>query len=224
MSDIPKRKIVIASRNEHKIREMNEILVGLDIELVSLLDFPHLSQIEETGGSFEENARCKAAAAARATGLWAISDDSGIEVDALGGAPGVLSSRFAGPEASDEDNNKKLLDMLKGVEYNSRGAGYRCVVALADAERVLLTAEGSVKGVILSAPRGSRGFGYDPLFYYPPFGKTFAEVAAARKHEVSHRGKALRSLRRKLERLLSSRDKGPGSYSAYEEDRCKGGV
>lgn len=202
MSDVPKRKVVIASRNAHKIREMGEILAGVQVELLSLLDFPGLSQIEEKENSFEENARCKALAAARATGLWAISDDSGLEVDALGGAPGVLSSRFAGAEASDEDNNQKLLAALKGVAYNCRRARYRCVVALVDARRVLLTAGGSVEGVILPAPRGRGGFGYDPLFYYPPFGKTFAEISAARKHQVSHRGKALRLLRKRLERLL----------------------
>ncbi len=218
------RKIVIASKNRDKIREIREILTGLPVQLLSLFDFPHLEQAEEEAESFLENACLKARAAARATGLWALADDSGLEVEALDGRPGVRSARFAGAEGDDEENNRKLLAMLAGVEYNRRRARYRCVMALAGPEGMFLTTEGTVEGFILSAYRGCGGFGYDPLFYYPPFGKTFAEVTPAEKNSVSHRGVALRQLGVKLAQFLCTGAKAKSVDGTEGHDKCKRGV
>ena len=147
---------------------------------------------DETGVTFEENAIQKALYYGAHTSGWLIAEDSGLEVDALDGAPGVHSARFAGPAATDEDNNRKLLDMLSDTPH--RTASYVCMIALVNRGAIVRTFRGSVEGEILKEPRGANGFGYDPLFYYAPFGATFAEVSAERKQGVSHRGQALRAL------------------------------
>lgn len=173
-------KLFAASTNKGKLREFGvEALPG-----ISSLEPP-----EETGHTFDENAAIKAIYYSRFTDALVLADDSGLEVDELGGAPGVYSARFAGPNATDEDNNQFLLKQLEGKEH--RSARYVCVIAVAQQGELLRTFRGEVEGEILKEPRGSGGFGYDPLFYYPPFGCTFAETTAERKQQVSHRGKAL---------------------------------
>jgi len=169
--------------------------------LLPLPGLKDLPQFEETGATFEANAMAKALYySAYAPGLL-FAEDSGLEVEALGGAPGVRSARFAGEGATDEANNRLLLEKLRGV--SDRRARFVCVVALAEKGRLLATFRGAVEGRILEAPRGHNGFGYDPVFYYPPFRATFAQVAPARKFSVSHRGQALRGLLTWLRRFSS---------------------
>ncbi|MGQ9824081.1 MAG: XTP/dITP diphosphatase [Desulfotomaculales bacterium] len=196
-------KIVLASRNPGKIRELRALLAPLKVAVVSLENYPALPEVEEDGATFTENAVKKACFAAAATGLWALADDSGLEVDYLGGAPGVFSARFAGPGGGDRANNEKLLRLLAGVPLEKRTARFRCVVAVASPEKEVYTAEGACEGVIAFAPRGDKGFGYDPLFYVPSFGKTFAELDPEVKNAVSHRAKALAGARRIISGLLA---------------------
>lgn len=191
-------RVYCATGNPGKLREFKLALQGaVDVEAV-----PNLGSIpspEETGVTFEDNAELKALYYARFCDGLVFTDDSGLEVDALGGAPGVYSARFAGAAASDEDNNRLLLEKLKGAK--NRGARFVCVIALAQRSEVLRTFRGEVDGEILPAPQGENGFGYDPLFYYPPFGCAFGEAPLASKMQVSHRGKALALLRAFLTRL-----------------------
>lgn len=183
-------KLYCATTNPGKLREFRLIAGGIDLE--PLAGLGQIPACPETGASFEENAVQKALYyGAYAPGLL-LAEDSGLEVDALGGAPGVLSARFAGPDASDADNNRLLLERLEGVE-NRRGR-YVCVAALADRGRLVEIFRGVAEGEILSAPRGGGGFGYDPLFFYPPLGRGFAELTPEEKFRVSHRGAALRAL------------------------------
>ena len=159
--------------------------------------------VAETGRTFTENAIQKATAYARLSGLWTWADDSGLEVDALGGEPGIHSARYAGPDASDEDRYRLLLRRLAHVPPGQRSARFRCVVALATPEGRVETAEGRCEGEIALAPRGAHGFGYDPIFYLPERGKTMAELPLEEKNRISHRGQAARAARRILERWLS---------------------
>lgn len=194
-------KIVMASSNAGKLREISEILGDLDIEVVPQSDFG-VTDADETGSTFAENALIKARHAAAATGLPAIADDSGLAVDALDGRPGVYSARYAGPNASDDSNNDKLLAELEGVADKDRGAAFHCAacfVASGDAEPV--TASGEWRGRILHERRGGRGFGYDPLFLVPELGCSSAELSAEEKNARSHRGRALRELAAKLRDL-----------------------
>jgi XTP/dITP diphosphohydrolase len=181
-------RVYCATGNPGKLREFRQALQGfVDVEAV-----PNLSCIpspEETGATFEENAVLKALYYAKFCKGLVFTDDSGLEVDALGGAPGVSSARFAGPEASDEDNNRLLLEKLQGV--TQRAARFVSVIALAAGSDLMATFRGEVDGDILLAPRGENGFGYDPLFFYPPFGCSFGETPSESKLHVSHRGKAL---------------------------------
>lgn len=195
-------KIVVATRNSGKVREIENELADLNIEFLSLSEFPEIPEISETGSTFSENAKLKAGQVAEATGLPAIADDSGLEVDALNGRPGVVSARFAGDGASDDDNNRKLLEEMKGVPESERTARFRCVIAFAEPGGEIETVEGSCEGLILTEPRGDQGFGYDPLFYCPPLGKTFSEIDVKTKLSESHRGTALKKLRK----LLMERD------------------
>ena len=197
-----KRTIVIGSHNEGKVREVRSALAGLPLELPSLADFPQATPPEETGSTFAENARLKALELARQLGLWVLADDSGLCVDALGGRPGVESARYAGPDATDAERVAKLLEELREVEPRRRGARFVCVLVLASPERVVLEVEGECRGRITRCPRGSNGFGYDPVFFYPDFGATFAEVSTEAKNQVSHRGRALRELARRLPAIL----------------------
>lgn len=184
--------LVLATRNSGKVKELREMLGGLPVRLFSLADWPQIPAIPETGSTFRENALLKAHAVARETGLTALADDSGLEVDYLGGAPGVFSARFAGEPADDLRNNQKLLDLLRGVPSDKRTARFRCVLAVVTPAKREYVTEGECRGVILEAPRGSGGFGYDPLFLVPEYGQTMAELPLEVKNRISHRGRALR--------------------------------
>jgi XTP/dITP diphosphohydrolase len=189
------KKVVLASGNPGKVREIGAMLKELDIEVVPQSQFD-VPEAEETGTTFVENAIIKARNAARHTGLPAIADDSGIEVDALKGAPGVYSARYAGPKASDEDNNAKLLKALEGIPEEQRSARYQAVLVYmrhADDPTPLIS-QASWEGRILTAPRGEHGFGYDPIFFVPSHDCASAELSPETKNSLSHRGKALRHL------------------------------
>jgi XTP/dITP diphosphohydrolase len=186
--------LVIATRNAHKVREMGQIL-GDGVCLRWLEDFPGVPEIPEEGETFEANATRKAVAVARALGLPALADDSGLEVDALGGAPGVRSARFSAEGATAAENNAKLLRLMEGVPQERRTARFRCVIAVALPGGAVRTAEGACEGRIAEAPRGTGGFGYDPLFVPEGYGETFAELGAEVKNRISHRGRALRAAR-----------------------------
>ena len=201
--------IVLATRNPGKIEEIREALSGLDIAFRTLSDFPDLPEIREDGTTFRENAEKKALTVARATGLPALADDSGLEVDALGGAPGVRSARFAGEGADDRSNNRKLLDLLRGVPPERRTARFRCVLALAFPDGRVYTVEGTCEGRIVEDPAGEGGFGYDPLFLIPEEGRTFAQMTREEKNRISHRGRALSKLREVLPRIFSSKNDRP---------------
>ena len=184
-------KLVLATQNRDKIREIRHLIEDLPVTIMTFEDFPDFPDIEETGKTLEENAILKASGIALYTGCAVLADDSGLEVDALDGAPGVYSSRFAGPGCTYDDNNRKLLKELEGVPKEKRTARFRAVIAVAwDAEKVE-TVEGRAEGVITVEKAGGDGFGYDPVFFYPPAGKTFAEMTLEEKNKVSHRGKAL---------------------------------
>ena len=188
-----RNRLVIATRNADKVREIWDILKMGGWELLSLLDFPTVAEIEEDGRTLLENALKKARTCFRETGIASLADDTGLEVDSLGGAPGVFASRFAGENVSYADNNRKLLDLLKDVPEEKRTARFRCVVALVDGggERWV---EGVCEGIVLRECRGEEGFGYDPVFYVPAEGKTFAEMHPNEKNRISHRGKAFRQM------------------------------
>jgi XTP/dITP diphosphohydrolase len=192
------RVLVLATANRAKARELRALLGGIPYRVLDLTDFPSLTLPAEGAESYAENALLKARAVAIATGMLALADDSGIEVDALGGRPGVLSARYGGDGLSDEDRCVVMLRDLHRVPPERRTARYRCVVALCAPDGREATTEGVVEGIILDGPRGSGGFGYDPLFYYPAFGATFAEVTPDAKHAVSHRGQAMARARRIL--------------------------
>ena len=197
--------LLVASGNPKKQREFAELLAGAPIEIVGFEAFPNFPEIEETGATFEENADLKALAASRHAGILALADDSGLEVDALGGRPGVHSARYAsvGPgNATDEANRAKLLRELKGIPNDRRTARFRCAIAVARDGKVVLRAAGAVEGRILEAERGAGGFGYDPLFVPAGHGRTFAEMDSQEKASLSHRGRALAALRPRLLALL----------------------
>jgi len=196
------KKIILGSQNKGKLLEIAAILSDAPIQIVSLADFPGAPDVEETGVTFQENAELKALTLARHLNEWVLADDSGLEVDALGGAPGVYSARFAGKHGDNAANNQKLLDELDGLDESARTARFRCVIALASPERVLLTVSGKVEGRIAFEPEGVGGFGYDPLFIYPPERKTFGQLSADFKNGVSHRANALKELRPGLASLL----------------------
>ena len=183
-------KLVLATRNEDKVKEIEGILNDLELDLVSLADFPDVPPVEEDGDTFEENAIKKALHVWRHTGHASIADDSGLEVDALDGAPGVLSARFAGEPVSYEANNEKLLKMLEGVPEENRKAKFVCVAVLVSAKGKIVLQRGELKGLITEEPQGTGGFGYDPVFYLPRRKKTVAELDPETKNEISHRGSA----------------------------------
>ncbi len=197
------RILVVGTRNAKKCREMCELLAGLPLDVRPLSDFPFDGSVEETGDTFEANAAAKALGYARATGHWCVADDSGLEVDALGGRPGVLSARWAGADGDDDANNRMLLEELRLVPPDRRQARYVCVAVLSSTEGPLVTARGSCPGLIVDHPAGRGGFGYDPYFFLPERGRTMAQLRPEDKHALSHRGHALRELRRKLGELLA---------------------
>jgi XTP/dITP diphosphohydrolase len=187
--------VVLATRNRGKLREIAPLLEGLGLELATIDELAPSAELREDADTFEENALAKARQAAAATGLPAIADDSGLEVDALGGAPGVFSARYAGPGADDGRNNAKLLGALRDVPPEGRRARYRCVAAFVDPARGMeLARAGACEGEILTAPRGDGGFGYDPLFLVPRLGRTMAELPLDEKNGLSHRAAAFRAL------------------------------
>lgn len=198
-------RIVLASRNKGKIRELRELLAesGIAAEVLSLADFPELPEIEEDGATFRENAVKKARIVAAATGLVTLADDSGLEVDALGGKPGVLSARFAGSHGNDSANNEFLLDRLQGITENHRTARFRCAIAITAPNGMTETCDGFCEGVIGFAPKGAGGFGYDPLFFIPEQGMTMAELPDGTKNRISHRAKAMQQAITMLLRVLA---------------------
>ena len=196
------RTLVIATRNRKKFEEMAAILQGVAAEMKSLDDFGPIDPVPETGDTFEANARRKALGYARATGEWALADDSGLEVDALGGAPGVRSSRWGGREGDDRLNNETLMRALAAKPRETWTARYRCVMALATPREVLAVTEGSCEGRITDRPAGANGFGYDPYFYLPEKGCTMAELAPDVKNRLSHRYRALEAMKKSLGKLL----------------------
>ena len=195
--------LLLGSSNPGKLGEMRQLLDGMPYRVLGPADVGLRGAPEETGATFMENAILKARHYADASGLLAVADDSGISVDALGGGPGLYSSRFGGEGASDDERNRLLLERLRGVPPAKRGARFTSAVAVARGGRVLFQAEESVDGLIAEEPRGSNGFGYDPVFFYPPFGKTFGEVSGPEKDRVSHRGKSFARLREFLRSLAS---------------------
>jgi len=195
MREQPVVKLLVATNNLGKVREYEELLAGLPFEVTFPAQEGIALEVEESGATFEENARLKALAYARASGLPTLADDSGLEVDALGGAPGVRSARYAGPGASDVDRYQKLLDALAGVPEDQRTARFCCVVALAWPDGTVHTAEGRCEGQIGWAPRGEHGFGYDPVFIVDGFGGlTMAELEPEVKNRISHRARAVQNL------------------------------
>ena len=192
--------IVVATRNRGKSKEIREFLTGFPVEIRDLNDFGPIPDVNEDGSTFEENAYKKASFTSKVLGLPALADDSGLEVEALGGAPGVHSARYAGPNATDEQNNGRLLEALKDAA--DRRARFHCVLSLAVPTGPALTYEATCEGTILEAPRGENGFGYDPLFFYAPMGKTFGEMTLAEKSLVSHRGRALADLKNEFEKII----------------------
>jgi XTP/dITP diphosphohydrolase len=193
-------KLVIASNNAGKIREIREIVGDRFEALYSLRDLGIALEVEEDGETFAQNAQKKAREVCAATGYCALADDSGLCVDYLDGAPGVYSARFAGEAASDEQNNRKLLSLLKGVPRDLRGARFVCCMALCYPDGRMETVLGECGGHIVLEPQGDGGFGYDPLFYSEELGKTFAQADAAEKNRISHRARALLALKLELER------------------------
>ena len=189
-------RLLIATTNPGKLREILALLDGVANQLLTVADWPSVTTPEETGKTFSANARLKALHYAAATGLPTVAEDSGLEIDALGGAPGVESARFGGVQVTYPEKFRLIYARL-GTDSNNAAARFVCALALADRGRVVFEASGTVEGMVAPAPRGSGGFGYDPIFYYPPFGCTFAE-AGDRKAEVSHRAQAFRRLRAHL--------------------------
>jgi|SRR5581483_11307427 XTP/dITP diphosphohydrolase len=195
-------KLLIATHNRGKLREFAEILRDLPLELVTLNDVGIADDVEETGATFEENARLKALTYAAQSGLLTLADDSGLQVDALGGEPGVYSKRYAGEGKSDAERNAYLLEKLREVPQEKRTARFRCVIVIADAQGQTWTSEGTCEGEIALAPRGTNGFGYDPIFIVRDAGKHMAELSNQEKNRVSHRGRAAVGARKILEQRL----------------------
>ncbi|NOZ62571.1 MAG: XTP/dITP diphosphatase [Calditrichaeota bacterium] len=194
-------KLILATKNRDKVREMRGLLHDLELEIVSGADFPELPEVDEDGETLEQNALKKARVIHEITGLLCLADDTGLEVDALNGRPGVFSSRFAGENASYDDNVEKLLRMMADVPESARTARFRTVVAIIG-KNFRRTIEGICPGIITRERRGSHGFGYDPVFLIPEYGKTFAEMALELKNKISHRGLALQKARQVLENYL----------------------
>lgn len=196
-----RQKLLLATNNQDKVREYKSLLPDFPYELVTLAEQGINVIVNETGESLEENASLKASILAEKSQLLALADDSGLEVDALGGEPGLLSARFAGEGASDRDRINYLLARLKGVPWEKRSARFRCVIAIANPDGKVEFCSGECLGLITLAPRGEQGFGYDPIFYLPELDKTMAELPPALKNQVSHRGQAARQVYQALERL-----------------------
>ncbi|KPJ78518.1 MAG: hypothetical protein AMJ54_03315 [Deltaproteobacteria bacterium SG8_13] len=192
--------LVIATRNSGKAAEIKDLLRGFSVEIRSLADFGPIPEAEENGETFEENAYLKASLTARVLGMTAMADDSGLVVEALDGAPGVHSARFAGPEATDRDRCEIILQKMRGI--TDRRASFQCVLSIAVPTGAALTYSGHCEGRISEKPAGENGFGYDPIFYYPPLRRTFAQLTREEKNRVSHRGRALEELKQEFHKVL----------------------
>jgi XTP/dITP diphosphohydrolase len=202
-----KKKIVLATSNPGKLREIRRYLAGLPVEFLSLQDIGVAEDVEENGKTFLENARLKSLAYSSMSEFLTLTEDSGLEVEHLGGAPGIFSARFSDPDATDERNIQKVLRLLKGVPWTERRARFVCQLVLAQKGRILKEYRGLVRGTIALEKNGDVGFGYDPVFFYRPFGKTFGQLRPEQKNSVSHRGRALRKMRRYLLRLICADEK-----------------
>lgn len=189
------KRVIIATKNRGKAKEFQHMFAPYGYEVQTLLDLPHIEDVEETGETFEENAILKAETVAQELGVLVIADDSGLAIDALEGRPGVYSARYAGEEKSDEANMEKVLSELESVEESGRTARFHCVLAIAGPNRETRTVTGTCEGMILKEKRGTNGFGYDPIFYVPILEKSMAELTPDEKSQVSHRGNALVKLK-----------------------------
>ncbi|OIU70762.1 XTP/dITP diphosphatase [Rossellomorea aquimaris] len=189
------KKVIIATRNQGKAKEFQNMFAPHGYEVQTLLDMPHIEDVEETGTTFEENAILKAETVAKELGVLVIADDSGLAIDALEGRPGVYSARYAGEEKNDEANMDKVLAELKDVPGGERNARFHCVLAIAGPHMETRTVNGTCEGQILQERRGSNGFGYDPIFFVPSLGRSMAELTQEEKSRISHRGNALEKLR-----------------------------
>ncbi len=195
-------ELVVATKNKKKLQEIKDILLGLRLKVTSLSDYPNSPRIIENGKTFKANAVKKALKIGIRLHKLTMGEDSGLCVNALGAKPGIYSSRFSGKNKSDAQNNAKLLRLLQGLPMNKRMAHYTCAVALADGKKLVAVAEGKCFGLIARELRGSQGFGYDPLFIVPGYKKTFGELGEGIKHRMSHRFKALKQLRKILEKYI----------------------
>jgi len=193
------QSLLLATSNLHKLEEFRAIFSDLPLRLLSLSDIHLVVDVEETGSSFAENAQLKARTYAKMSHMLTLADDSGLEIDALGGAPGVHSARYLGRKTSYEERFRVILEQLQGLPVDQRSARFRCVIALAEPSGTIRMVEGVVEGVIADRPRGSNGFGYDPIFFLPELGKTFAELEPEYKNRISHRARAAHSARKLLE-------------------------
>lgn len=198
------KEIVLATRNRYKDEEIKSILKDLDTKIMSMTSFPDYPATIEDGATLEENAAKKAREAAEFFKKWAIADDSGLEVDCLNGRPGIFSARYAGKNCSCDDNNKKLIAELKNVPEEKRSANFRTVIAVASPDGKLFLADGEIFGTIRERATGTSGFGYDPVFYVPEYGKTFAELSYEIKNSLSHRAKALQKVKKIIKNLSNS--------------------
>ncbi|MDR2772401.1 MAG: XTP/dITP diphosphatase [Elusimicrobiota bacterium] len=185
------RELILATGNDHKIKEISSVLADKNIKIIPLTAFESFPKTIEDKKTLEENAIKKAREVALFFNKWAVADDSGLEVDLLGGEPGVYSARYAGENCSYDDNNNKLLKKLEGVPLEKRTAHFRCVIAIASPEGIVKTVSGKVNGYICEKKTGSGGFGYDPIFFIPQYNKTFAELSFSKKNKISHRAIAL---------------------------------
>jgi len=199
------KELIVASRNKGKVKEIMELLTGLPFKVTSLADYPHIPEIIEDGKTYRANALKKAREVALATGKMAMSDDSGIEVKALGNAPGIYSARFAGEGASEKARNQKLFRMLKGVPMPKRQARYRCVIALVNAKgKELGVVQGTCSGYVTTKNMGNNGFGFDPLFLLKRYNKTFGQLPASLKAKISHRARALKKFKLLLSQVTAT--------------------
>jgi XTP/dITP diphosphohydrolase len=199
-----KTRILLATRNSGKIAELRAMLSDLDLEVLSLDEVPEAPEVAEDGATFRDNALKKAKAVADATGLMTLADDSGLEVDALNGSPGVYSARYAGDHADDMANNTKLLSELEGVPADRRSARFRCVIVVYHPSGRWIDLDGKCEGRIAGRPTGEQGFGYDPVFFLPGLGKTMAQLTPEEKNSLSHRGAAFKKLRKELPGFLKA--------------------
>jgi XTP/dITP diphosphohydrolase len=201
------KEVIIATKNPGKAREFEHIFASRGIEVRTLLDFPEIPDVDETGSTFEENAILKAEAVSQALGKMVIGDDSGLMVDALEGRPGIYSARYAGEQKNDQNNTDKVLSELKGLPYEKRSARFYCALAVAVPGQETITVSGTCEGRILEEQRGTNGFGYDPVFYVPEKGLAMAELSSDEKNKISHRANALKKLDVVLDSILERAEK-----------------